>query len=409
LDSRYSDASSSGEEDEVDEGESRKDNNIINRMAQVGRSPLLYPRERRAGETETMVWERDALKMEVEELRDHIKDVWALKEQADKVTKERDALVFEAELNADVAVGLKKERDALRLEVEELQAQREESGELKKKLNLLMQQCEKVTKERDALLSRTQNKAVDKDTIKKFRETLKLEKQNVRDQHEATVLLEKQLNNVRKQFNNIAKEKDSFKLKSRHAEANCNAIRNATEALNFEIENLRAKCQDYDKLKEELIHVKVQCDDIAKERDSVKLRYRRSEANNKATRNAMEVMKVETEEIRPKLKNYTLLEKQLNTLRQQCETIEKEKNDFTLKAQKISESKRYIIIERDALKREAEILRDKIEYTDLLEKQIKATVVLRDNLNKERDLYKLKARWTAGYGGHEGEYRRPKT
>jgi hypothetical protein len=76
LDSRYSDASSSGEEDEVDEGESHKDNIIRNTMAQDRRSPLLYKRGRRAGKRETMQWERDALKLEVEVLRDQFRDVW---------------------------------------------------------------------------------------------------------------------------------------------------------------------------------------------------------------------------------------------------------------------------------------------------------------------------------------------
>jgi hypothetical protein len=395
LDSQYSDASCSGEEDEVDEGETCKDNIMQTRMDQDRGPPLIYPRRGKAGETETMKWERDDLVLEVEKLRGQFRDAWALKELFDKVTEERDNLLLKAEVKAEITGNIKKERDALKLETEKLRTQCDESGKLEERLNFLIQECKYITKERDAMRLEAQIIAADKDTLNKVRDVLELETKNHLDQSKAAALLQEKINAVRIQCEDIAKERNSFKLKYRRSEADSSDIRNVWEALKVEREKLRAKFKDYNLIKEQLKVLSVQCGDIAEERDSFNLRYLRSEANIKATRNAVEALKVETEELRAQFKDYALLEKQLNTVRQQCEDIKKERNIFILKAQKAAESKGIIMIERDTLKLEIENLRAKIKDADPLQKQLHSARLLCDNIKRERDFYELKARRSA--------------
>jgi hypothetical protein len=396
LDSRYSDASSSGEEQEVDEGETDEDNITESGMPQDRGSPLLYTRSSIAGETETMKGERDALKKEAEELREQCKDAWALKEHIDKVTEEINILLFEAELNAEMTENIMEERDDLRLETEELRAKCKESGELEEQLNIVIQKCKDITEERDALLLEDKIKAADKNAINKVRDALKLETENLLAQRKAAALMQDQLNVVRVQCDDTAKERHSFKLKCRSSEAACKDIRKVMEALKFEREKLRAQFKEYNLLKEQLTTIRVQCDNITKERDSFELRTLRSESNSKATRKNIEALKVQREELRAQYKNYVLLETQLNTVRQQCENIKKERNGFILKTQKGAESRWAIMIERDALKLEIAYLGPKNKDVHLLQKQLNAERILCDNMQKERDFYKLKAQRTAG-------------
>jgi DNA repair exonuclease SbcCD ATPase subunit len=391
LDSRYSDAASSGEQDEVAEGEAAVDNIIETGMAQDRGSPLLYTGRCMTGEIEAIKLERDALKREAEELRDQCRGAWALKQHVDKVTEERDALILEAERKAKITENIMEERDALRLEAEELRAQREEGRKLEDQLNFLIQKSKDIGEERDALMSKAQNKAVNNNNLNIFRVALKHETQNIIAQRKATALLEEQLNFVRLQCNDIAEERDSFKLRYRCSEADCNAIRKLRESLKDEIEKLRPQLKDYALLKEKLNSEILLCEDIAKERDSCKLKYQRSYNNSKVIRKVMEALKYETEEIRATFKNSALLEKELNTARQQCENIKKERNVYKLRAQRIAESRNDIKIERDALKLETENLRAKIKHTDLLENQIKAVMLQCNNIKTEIDLNKLKS------------------
>jgi uncharacterized coiled-coil DUF342 family protein len=333
-DSRYSDTSSSDEEYEVAEGETAVDNITETGMPQDRGSPLLYTGSCMTGEIEAIKLERDALKREVEELRDQCWDAWALKQHVDEVTKERDVLILEAELNAEITRNIMEDRDALRLETEGLRAQYKDSGKLDEQLNSLMQKCRDITRERDALVLKAQIMAEDKDVLKKERNALKLETKKLRAKCEKAALLEEKLNDVREQSDFIAKERDSF--------------------------------QD---------------------------RYRRAEKNCKSTQKIMDALKVETKELRAKLKDYALLEKQLNTARQLCDNIKKERNAFILKAQKLAERRGVMQVERDALKLEIEDLQSKIRNTYIGE--LNAARRHCDNIKKERDFYKLEATWAA--------------
>jgi hypothetical protein len=136
----------------------------------------------------------------------------------------------------------------------------------------------------------------------------------------------------------------------------------------------------------------VQCDNIAKERETLKLRFRRAEANSKATKKVMEALKDKREEILAQLKEYSSLEMELDTLKQQRENIKKQRNASILRAQKTAKCVEKMKFERYNLKGETENLRAKIKDVELLESQVNAARLLCDNIEKERNFYKLKAR-----------------
>lgn len=273
-------------------------------MAQDRRSLLRHTQKHMAGDSQKL------------ELRDPRRDAWAQEKCVKKFTENE---------------------DELRLETEKQLAQCKGCGTLENELNGLMQECKDMRQERDHLLSEVRIMAANRDTIKRDRDALKLEKNNLEAQHEKAALLEEQLNKER-----------------------------------------------------------VQCDHIAKERDSFKLKSQRSGVNFKAMSKVMETLKVEAEELRAQCKQYALLQKQLNAAQQQCENVKIERIAFVLRAQQLAESRETMKVESDALKRETENLKAKIKETDLLQEQLNTANRLCDNMKRERDYLKLQARWAAG-------------
>jgi hypothetical protein len=393
LYSRHSDASSSGEEEDVHEGETDEDNITVSVMPEDRESPLLDTGICIADELDTMKKERDALQKEGEQLREQCKHAWELKKIADNISRDINILLLEAEHEEEITQNIMQERDALRLEAEELRAKCKDSDEMEKQLNSVIQNCIDITKERDDLLLEGRTEAADKETINKAREALKIETQNLHAQLKTSALMRDKLNVA---CDDITKERDSYKSKCRRSEADCEDIRKVMKDLKFEREELEAQFNKYNLLKQQLNTVKVQCDDITKERDAFELRSLSSEKNNKATKMIIEILKVKREELRAQFEDYALLEKRLNTVRQQRDDVKKERNGFILKTQRRAESRGSIMIERDALKLEIRNLRAKIKDADFLEKQLDAAKLLCDNMKRERDFYKLKVRRTAG-------------
>jgi hypothetical protein len=267
------------------------------------------------------------------EFRDQRKDAWAIEVHVDKFIDERNVLMLETKHKAAVTENIRKETEALRLEGEKLQAQRK----LEYQLRFLTQKCKDIAEERDALLLESRTIATDRDILRKDRASL------------------------------IVK-----------------------------IKNLHAQLKDAALLEEQLQVERKQCEDIAKERDSFKLRSQIAELDKHFIGTVMETLKCEAEELRTKIKDYAQLEEQLKTVREQCEKIKRERNAFMLRAQQIAESRENIKIERDALAIETEDLRTKIKNVELLEMELNDARLHCDNIKKERDFYKLKSRETAG-------------
>jgi chromosome segregation ATPase len=167
------------------------------------------------------------------------------------------------------------------------------------------------------------------------------------------------------------------------------------DALRHEMSYLRDNCKDVSALEEQLEAARLECDDLAKQRDALRSRARRSEASCDAIRKMMQDQRVETQELRAQFKDFGLLKNKLNTVRQEYENMMKERNAYMLKAQSKTESKEAIKAERDALKLEIDNLKAEIKKGEQLEKRLHTTELNFENLKRERDLLKSRIRWMA--------------
>jgi hypothetical protein len=154
--------------------------------------------------------------VKLEEILDQCKDAAALRQQLINVIEERDALILEAEHNAAITEATRKQRDAFRVELENVRAQKdaqslqfaimraryeEEVSLLKNDVHNIKTQRNCIMDGRDALISRAQSTAEDLEAVTKTRDFLKIELQNMRAEHmEDLNQLEEQLYKVRTQI-----------------------------------------------------------------------------------------------------------------------------------------------------------------------------------------------------------------
>jgi hypothetical protein len=163
------------------------------------------------------------------------------KEHVDKVTELRDALMSAVERKAAIREKIKNERDTSRHETETHRAQSEENGKLEDQLNTPILTCKDITVDRDDLLLRAQIEAADDDTLKKVRDTLKLEKETLLEVHRTCAFLEDRLNSAREEEDNIAQEKVSFKFQSRDIKTRETVNRRLTKIIIDALEHLYAQ------------------------------------------------------------------------------------------------------------------------------------------------------------------------
>jgi chromosome segregation ATPase len=258
LDSWYSGASSSRDEDGVDEGGTDVETGMAQDPQDRG-SPLLYTGRCMTGEIGAIKCERDTIQREIDELQDLWKDAWAPKAHAGRVTEERDALKAEAELNAEIKRNIMKEKDALRLETKELKAQCEHTDELKEQSQFLMQKCHDITLEKDAWVLNAQIIEADRTVLKRKRNDLKLEKKNI------PAILEEALKEVTREYDSITRERDRFQQSYLLSSQACKSLEKTIEALKDETKELRTKVETNALLKEQLNDARHQCEDMRKE------------------------------------------------------------------------------------------------------------------------------------------------
>jgi hypothetical protein len=204
LDSRDLHASSSGEEDEINECEFGANNTKETIMIRNSGSQQLYERMCISGKSEAMKWERAAMNLE-DEVRDQTKENYTKNHR-----RERDVHLLEAE-------NIKEDSDAPKFETEKLRKQCEENGKLEDQLSPLKQKFKNITKKRDSLLLEGRTIAENIDTLIKDRPAIILEIKRLRAQRKTAALLEEQLKFARKQYDDIAKETDTFRLKCRRS------------------------------------------------------------------------------------------------------------------------------------------------------------------------------------------------
>ncbi|PNF22343.1 hypothetical protein B7P43_G18304, partial [Cryptotermes secundus] len=190
----------------------------------------------------------------------------------------------------------------------------------------------------------------------------------------------------------INEERDALVSKAQSMEANGNVLKRERNALKLETRKLRAQGEKAALLEVELKDVKVQLAFIAKERDSFQKRCRRSEKDSKSTKKIIEGLKLQTEELHEKNDSNALLEEQLTAARRQCDAVTNERNAFILKAQQVTKAKGTLQMKMNDLKVEIEDLRSKINERQLQQDELSAVRRLCDDMERDRDFYKLEAR-----------------
>jgi chromosome segregation ATPase len=159
----------------VEQGKLRKDRGALMN------EPLSTSEER-----ETVKENIDALNLEVE-LQDQCKKTASLEDQLNQMRveghelrKDIDALIYEAIIISEEKETMKKDRDALNLEVEELRGQCKKVADLEDQLNQMRVERDELRKDIDALTYEAIIISEEKDNIKLDRDVLKLEIENIR-------------------------------------------------------------------------------------------------------------------------------------------------------------------------------------------------------------------------------------
>jgi predicted nucleic acid-binding Zn-ribbon protein len=279
---------------------------------------------------------------DVSESSDQPRDASSLREQVFQLTEERDTLVLDVESKASMIEFLKKENDALKLEVQNVRVQ--------------------LTEERDALVLDAERKASMIEFLKEENDALKVEVLNVRVQREDDTALNDKLSFLLRKCNDITAERDALLLEYRRISGEKNALRD-------EARNLRDQFKDPAVLQEELNALRVQRDDNKRERDAFELRARQLAGKCSAMTKVMESLQLENEKNRARFQDFAPMERELNNIRQQCENITNE---------------------RKAVLIEMEDLKAKIKDSDELETQLRNAKMLYEELKSERDLLKTK-------------------
>jgi chromosome segregation ATPase len=200
-------------------------------------------------DVEVLKAEREALKLEVENLRRQCKDAATLRERlntitahsyepSEEFTQQRDDLVSEAKSPAADIEAIQKDKDALKLEKEHLRGLCEEAAAFKEQLNTITTERDQLTQQRVYLILESKRPAGYTKTIKKVRDALKLETSYLQGQCKDAALLKEQ--------------RDRLTLEAKRQTMYTNVIEKEMAALKFEAEHLQGQCMDAAALKEQL-------------------------------------------------------------------------------------------------------------------------------------------------------------
>jgi hypothetical protein len=291
------------------------------------------------GDMEVMKTEWDAMKLQIENLQGLCEDAAALIEELNTETTERDQptdqeddILLEAKSQA-AYIEVVEDRDALKLEAEQLRGQCVDAAALKE--------------QRDSLILKAEHQAANIVAIEKERDALKLETEQLRGQCKDSAALKEQT--------------DTIIMEAKRQVANMVAIEKERDALKLEAEQLRSQCKDAAALKEQ--------------RDRLILEVKHQARNMKAIKEGRDMLKRETEQLRGQCKDTAALEKQ--------------RDNLIMEAKRQARNMKTIKEERDALKLEAEHFRCQCMDTAVLKEQLRIATVQRPELKEGRGVLVL--------------------
>jgi hypothetical protein len=166
----------------------------LNKFSFKKEMPLHRDRETMKGDTGILAdyyiqvtkKDRDAITLEVKILRGPCEDTSTLEEQLNLITvrqykllNDSGSLMHEAICMSEETEAMMKDRNALKLEIEKLQEQLKKTAALEEQLNQMTVECNELRKYKEALIYEAISISEEKKDIKRDREVLTLEIENV--------------------------------------------------------------------------------------------------------------------------------------------------------------------------------------------------------------------------------------
>jgi chromosome segregation ATPase len=332
--------------------------------------------------------------------REHIRHAAALRQQLIHVTEERDALILESERNATIAQAAKKQNDAFKVELEKLRAQKDalslqfeimrahyekEISQHKKDMHMLKTQRDYFVDEQDVLILRAQRTAEDLEAVKKTRDFLKGELENMRvEQKEAVTQLEEQLCEVRSQCDQLICERRVLIFRAERAARELEDLK-SREALRLKSENQQNQCNDSAVLEKQIKVLKAELNKMTRERNAYILKVQLASRNRTEIQKEKDALALQAENCRCQGTDSAAHEEKVNALTAMCEKLKKE---IRLQATRTRAMLDATNRDLDVAKRETETLRRQCQSIGMMKVHLNNVRAENNKMKREGDLMK---------------------
>ncbi|XP_023702656.1 MAR-binding filament-like protein 1-1 [Cryptotermes secundus] len=177
---------------------------------------LAESRETMKVESDALKCETENLKAKIKETDLLQEQLNTAKRLCDNMKREGDHLKLQAQRAAGNRKAMTEDIHTLKLEIEKLRAQCKNNAVLEQQLQTVKHQFENIKKERNAFILKAQRTAADREAVRKERNHVKLVLDDLRAQRYVAAQQGQQLNVVREHYDNIGKDIDSFILELQH-------------------------------------------------------------------------------------------------------------------------------------------------------------------------------------------------
>jgi chromosome segregation ATPase len=204
--------------------------------------------QRLTAKCENMKKAMEAQKAETKEIQDKFKyiarlerELSTVRQQCKKITKERNAFVLRAQRNAESRAAILLEKDALTLEVENLRAKIKETHQQENQLYVAGKECQNLKAVAGVYKAEAGWIATNREAMEMSIETLKIETEGLCARCKTILALEKELNALKKQCEDMEKDRKTFVLAAERTKADMEALKDENEALKGERVNHSGK------------------------------------------------------------------------------------------------------------------------------------------------------------------------
>jgi methyl-accepting chemotaxis protein len=132
---------------------------------------------------------------------------------------------------------------ALNLDVENIREQCKEAEELEKQLNLLAEKCDELRKNKDAVIYEAECLSEEAEVTRKNMDELKLKVENIREECKKAETMEKQLNFVTLEREQLIKYQETLMQEVEGISEEIEVTKRDIGDLKFKVENIREECK----------------------------------------------------------------------------------------------------------------------------------------------------------------------